>query len=144
MYSYKIKKEITINSPIENVYSALTDSDEIPKYYPLQSVESDWVEGNEILYKGEINGTPFTDFGVIEELTKPRIYRYRYWSDNHGTERTEQNHITIEYRLEAVSVGTKLTVTQANIKSKGMYEMMEGQVWDYLLNSFKTHMESRT
>lgn len=140
----KIKKEIIVNSPIANVFSALTDSDEIPKYFPLQSVESDWVKGNAVLYKGVINSVPFTDFGVIEELIKPRIYRYRYWSDNHGTARTEQNHLTIEYRLETVSEGTKLTVLHDNIKSKEMYDLMKNQVWGHLLNSLKTHMESST
>ncbi len=144
MNSFKIEKKIVINSPIETVFGALTDSNEIPKYYPLRSVESDWNEGNEVLYKGEVNGSPFTDFGTIEELSKPHIYRYRYWSDNHGTERTDQNHLTIEYRLLTAPEGTELTVTQSNIRSKEMFEMMNGQVWEYLLGSLKTYLESRT
>ena len=144
MNSFNIEKKIEINAPIEAVFDALTDSIEIVKYYPLSSVESAWSEGGEVLYKGEVNGAPFTDFGVIEELSKPHIYRYRYWSDNHGTDRTDENHLTIEYRLSTTPQGTEVTVAQSNIKSKEMYEMMEGQVWGYLLKSLKTHLESRT
>lgn len=144
METFTIKKEVIIDSPIEDVFSSLTNSGEIIKYFPLKSVESEWKEGKVVLYKGEVNDSPFTDYGVIEKLSPPSIYRYKYWSDNHGTERTEDNHLVIEYVLSLSSEGTSVHVTQSNIKSKELYEMMEGQVWDYLLGSFKQYMENRT
>lgn len=144
MKVFTIKKEVKINLPIEDVFFSLTNRDEIIKYYPLSSVESEWKEGEEVLYRGEVNGSPFTDYGVIEKLSPPSIYRYRYWSDNHGTERTEDNHLVIEYALSSSLEGTSVHVTQSNIKSKALYELMDGQVWDYLLGSFKQYMENRT
>ncbi len=75
----------------ERVFSALTSSVEIPQFYPLKSVESTWTVGGEVLYKGEVEGAPFTDYGVIEQLESPSVYRYRYWSDNHGTQRMAEN-----------------------------------------------------
>jgi len=131
-------------APVDDVFFALTNSEEITKYFPLNSVESEWKEGKEVKYKGEVNGSPFTDYGVIEVLSPPSIYRYRYWSDNHGTERTEDNHLVIEYVLTPFSEGTSVYVIQSNIKSKALYEMMEGQVWGYLLGSLKQYMENRT
>ena len=71
MDSFSIQKEILINAPIESVFSALTTSDAILSYFPLISVESDWVVGGEVLYHGEVNGVTFTDYGGIEELTVP-------------------------------------------------------------------------
>jgi uncharacterized protein YndB with AHSA1/START domain len=100
MKSFTINKEFVIGASIEKVFSALTSSEEIPKYYPLKSVESDWIVGSSILNKGEANGAPFTDFGVITEFSKPNVFSYEYWSDNHGTERNAANHITISYVLE--------------------------------------------
>jgi len=144
MDTFVVEKEIKINSPIEDVFSSLTDSEEIVKYFPIKSVKSEWEEGKEVIYKGEVNGIPFTDFGVIEKLSSPSIYRYRYWSDNHGSERTEENHLVIEYALSSSSEGTSVRVTQSNIKSKELYEMMENRVWDFLLDSFKQYLESRT
>lgn len=144
MKKFTIKKQIALKAPAERVFSALTNSQEIPKYFPLKSVESTWEVGSETLYKGEVNGVPFTDYGIIEKLTPPTEYRYRYWSDNHGTERTEENHLTINYNLEKSNEGTVLTVTQSNIKSPEMYELMNGQVWDYLLISFKEYIEANT
>ncbi len=142
MERFNIEKKVVINAPIGKVFDVLTNSNEIPKYYPLLSVESDWNEGGEVLYKGEVNGAPFTDFGVIEALSKPYLYRYRYWSDNHGTERTDENHLTIEYKLKDIPEGTEVSVVQLNIKSREMYELMDGQVWDYLLGSFKAYLEN--
>jgi uncharacterized protein YndB with AHSA1/START domain len=140
---FEIAKYIIISASRECVYSALTSSDEIPKYYPLKEVESTWQTGSEVLYKGEVNGASFTDFGVIEELVSPSIYTYRYWSDNHGTERLPENHITISYLLSENNESTKLAVFQSNIKSRELYELMDKQVWDYLLSSLKNYAETR-
>ena len=142
--TFTIEKQIRLEAPIESVFAALTSSEEIPKYFPLKSVDSTWEVGSEVLYKGEVNGVPFTDFGTIEKLTSPTEYRYRYWSDNHGTERTEENHLTISYTLEKSNKGTVLTARQSNIKSPEMYELMNDQVWNYLLNSLKEYIEANT
>jgi uncharacterized protein YndB with AHSA1/START domain len=140
---FEITKSININAPRECVYSALTSSEEVPKYFPLKEVESTWQTDSEVLYKGEVNGSPFTDFGVIEELLSPSIYTYRYWSDNHGTERLPENHITISYLLSENVEGTELVVVQSNIGSRELYELMDNQVWDYLLGSLKEYVETR-
>ena len=141
---FVIKKIIKISAPISSVFSALTTSNEILAYYPLKEVNSEWVLGSQVLYKGEVNGVPFTDFGVIEKIQSPNVYAYRYWSDNHGTQRTPENHLSISYSLSGSAEGTELTVTQSNIKSEKMYELMEGQVWDYLLGSIKVYVETHT
>ena len=141
---FEIIKVIKIRASRSRVFSALTSSDEIPIFYPLKKVDSKWEVGSDVLYKGEINGTSFTDFGVIERFESPKVYVYRYWSDNHGTERTPENHLTIGYALSECSDGTELTVTQSNIRSEELYELMETQVWDYLLGSLKEYLEVHT
>ncbi len=140
--TFTIEKQIELNAPIERVFTALTNSEEILKYFPLKSVESTWSVGSSVLYKGEVNGVPFTDFGIIEKLTSPTEYCYKYWSDNHGTARTEENYLTISYSLERSNERTVLTAKQSNIKSPEMYELMNDQVWSYLLNSFKEYIEA--
>ena len=144
MKVFTIEKEVELKAPIEKVFSSLTNSEEIPKFFPIKSVESTWKVGSEVLYMGEVNGNPFTDYVIIEKLSFPNIYQYRYWSDNHGTERTDENHLTITYSLEKWSEGTRLSVKQSNIKSPQMYELMNAQVWDFLLESFKKYVEART
>ncbi len=139
--TYTVKKEILIEASAESVFSALTNSVEIPLFYPLSSVESRWVEGSEVLYKGDVDGAAFIDYGIIEKLDSPRTFRYRYWSDNHGTERIAENYISMDYTLESMGGNTLLTLVQSNIQSVELYELMQSQVWDFLLGSLKEYLE---
>lgn len=141
---FEIEKIIEINAPKHRVFEALTSCREIPKYFPLKEVVSTWEVGSEVLYKGEVNGSPFTDHGTIETLEKPKFYSYRYWSDNHGTERTPENHLVISYSLSETPFGTELKLVQSNIRSEELYNLMETQVWDFLLESLKQHLEAHT
>ncbi len=144
MSTFTIKKEIFINAPPELVFDALTNADEIVKYFPLKEVVSEWEVGSEVFYKGEINNQEFTDYGVIEVLSRPNKYKYTYWSDNHGTERTPENYLSITYELSRNGDGTKLELEQGNLKSKEMFQMMDTVVWDSLLDNMKNHIESVT
>lgn len=141
---FEIEKVIQIGAPKALVFEALTSCSEIPKYYPLNEVVSTWEVGAEVLYKGEVNGSQFIDHGVIESLNKPSFYSYRYWSDNHGTERTSENHIVISYALAEIPEGTELKLVQSNIRSEELYNLMETQVWDFLLGSLKEYLEACT
>ncbi len=141
---FEIKKSVQIRASRERVFKALTTSDEIPKFFPLNEVTSAWEPGSEVLYKGEVGGTPFTDYGVIEELSSPSVYSYRYWSDNHGTKRIPQNYVVIRYSLAETPEGTELTLFQSNIRSKELYSLMETQVWDALLGALKNYVEAGT
>jgi len=141
MSSLNISKEIMIHASPAAVFDALTQSDQILRYFPLNEVISEWRQDTEILYKGEVNGVPFTDYGVIELLDRPNCYRYRYWSDNHGTERQPENHLTISYSLSTNANGTFLKLEQRNIPSETLFKFMDDVVWDYLLNELKNYLE---
>lgn len=131
-----------IDATPEAVFDALTTSEEIVKYYPLNQVISRWEIGDTVDYKGEVDGQAFTDYGVITQLQRPIVYSYRYWSDNHGTEKTLDNHLTINYKLTLINGATALCLVQDNIKSEAMYNLMNDVVWDMLLNGLKAHMEA--
>lgn len=118
---FEIEKIIKINAPKCKVFEALTSCCESPKYFPLKEVVTKWEFGSEVLYKGEVNGSPFTEHGTIETLEKQSFYSYRYWSDNHGTERTPENHLVISYSLSETPVGTELKLVQSNIRSEELY-----------------------
>ena len=144
MSEFIIKKEILIDAPPESVFDALTDSEKIVEYFPLREVNSKWKVGSEVHYKGEVDGSEFTDYGTIDELNRPLKYKYTYWSDNHGTERVPENHLSICYQLSREGSGTRLRVEQSNIKIKEMYDQMNSHVWAYLLERLKEYVESHT
>ncbi len=133
-----------MRAPRELVFDALTNSDAIVRFFPLSEVVSDWRVGGEVLYRGEVDGNYFTDFGIIEKLTRPHEYQYRYWSDNHGTERLDENYSTIHYRLLREKDGTVLKPEQRNLPSKALFDIMNELVWDSLLESLRAYVESDT
>lgn len=143
MNSFTIRKNIYIDAKPEAVFDALTSSVDIVRYFPLRNVTSEWKVGSEILLEGEVNGGAFRDYGLIQVLSRPNQFRYSYWSDNHGTERTPENHLTIDYRLSAKQKGTNLEMEQSNLKSEEMFRVMDA-VWDHLLSELAKYVENRT
>ena len=140
--NYTVKKTIAIAAPISEVFEALTDSDLIVQYYPLEEVVSNWKVGSEILAKGNIEGQSFADYGTIDSLVPNKEFQYTYWSTNHGTERTSENYLTICYTLSQIDKGTVLNLEQKNIKSEQMYNQML-EVWDFLLSNLKIFVEQK-
>lgn len=142
MNTFTIKKHVNIQATPEAVFDALTSSADIVRYFPLKQVTSEWKAGGEILLDGEVNGHAFRDHGLIEVLSRPHQFRYSYWSDNHGTERTPENYLTIDYRLSATDRGTRLEMEQSNLRSEDMFQVMK-TVWDHLLTSLASYVEQR-
>ena len=135
MKTFSIEKNLFINAPAKLVFAALTNSEKIVQYYPLQEVISDWQVGSEIICKGSANGENFIDYGKIDVLIPNEKFQYTYWSDNHGTKRSPENHLTICYSLVEVENGTTLKLEHQNLKSQAMYSQMLN-VWDFLLANF--------
>ncbi|MDH5633916.1 MAG: SRPBCC domain-containing protein [Gammaproteobacteria bacterium] len=142
MNSFSIHKTRHINASPEAVFDVLTSSEHIVRYFPLKQVTSSWHEGGEILLDGEVDGRAFRDHGVIEILSRPAQFKYRYWSDNHGTEQLPENCLVIDYRLAPEQHGTKLTLEQSNIKSGEQAQRMES-MWPHLLDSLAAYVENK-
>lgn len=140
METFSIKKTLFIGVSKSVLFETLTNSDKIVQYYPLEEVISDWKVGGEILCKGSNDGKIFVDYGTIESLVPNEKFQYTYWSTNHGTERTPENHLTICYTLSETDNGTILKLEHKNLKSESMYSEMLN-VWDFLLSNLKNFVE---
>lgn len=135
-----LQKEIQITAGPTLVFDAITDPNKIVGYYPVETVRSDRQVGGQIIFEGKIDEKPFTDYGVIEVFDRPREFKYRYWSDNHGTARLPENHMTIQYLLSGNEQGTRLILEHGNLLTEERQAMMTG-VWDYLLAQLKSYVE---
>jgi len=136
-----IIKRIEIASNRVAVFDALTNSSSIRSYFPIDDVISDWKVGSSIKFIGEQSGV---DEGVIDVLDYGFCFRYSYWNENHGSEKTSQNLVTIEYSMEGLEDDniTRLTLVQTNLPSDEYRENME-PIWDFLLAQLKTYVESK-
>ena len=143
MSKLSIRKAIRIKASAEAVFDALTSSDEIVQYFPLQRVTSSWQAGGSLLMEGVADGRAFADHGVIRELDRPATFAYTYWSDNHGTDNVSDKHVAIRYSLYPEGAVTRLEMTQSNLPSPEYRAVME-DAWTGLLESLKSHVESRS
>ena len=137
----ELHKNITINARPETVFRALTDPDRIPAYFPVDSVKLEARVGGLIELTGAVDGQAFTDYGNVECFDAPSRFAYRYWSTNHGTERTDSNHMTIEFEVESDGAcGSNLRLRHSNLLTDQRLEQMN-LVWDVLLGSLKGYVE---
>ncbi|WP_428686837.1 SRPBCC family protein [Roseibium sp.] len=136
-----LEKSVVIHAPRDAVFAALSDPAEITRHFPYDRVESEDVEGGLITFHGSIGGQAFTDFGRITRRREGAQFEYRYWSTNHGTERSEENELEIRYRLEQHGKATALFVTHSLIRNADYLAMMDG-AWDGLLLQLKTNLET--
>ena len=133
----QIQKTIRINAGVNRVFRALTSSGDMVKCFPLEKVESCWNPGDEIFFHGHQGGA---DHGIIDIIFPPCEFQYRYWSDSHGTEKKEENYITIDYTLVPDGGGTQLNMVQRNLPSEAVGFTQSG-IWDAMFKRLKTFLE---
>lgn len=135
-----VQKVIQINASPIAVFDAISDPNKIVQYYPVDAVRSDSRSGGQIIFEGKVDGHAFTDYGVIDIFVPPCEFGYSYWSDNHGTERLPENHMTIRYLLSGTEQGTRLILEHKNLLTEERRNMMTS-VWDFLLAQLKSYVE---
>lgn len=140
MNTLTINKKIQINASPLAVFDAITDPNKITGYYPIDSVRSEGVAGGSIIFSGKNDGQIFTDYGTIKSFNSPHEFSYTYWSDNHGTVRTPDNHMTIQYLLSGEKNITTLILKHENLLTDERRANMNN-VWDFLLNQLKAYVE---
>tara|TARA_B100001094_G_C18195716_1_gene810746 strand:- start:8865 stop:9302 length:438 start_codon:yes stop_codon:yes gene_type:complete len=138
-----IHKNIVIRARPEELFEALTSSDQIVQYYPVYKVESSWRVGEPVIYQGFFQDIDFVHNGYIEKLIFPYTYQYKYWSDYHGTENILDNYISISYIIKPIKNGSHLFIKQKNIPAGNFFNYMNKVGWDSLLRSLKKYIERK-
>lgn len=137
-----VTEEGWVKAPPASVFATLTTGNQLIKAFPLKSATIDPKVGGVVTLSGETEDGEFTDHGVVTAFEWPARFAYRYWSTNHGTDRTDANHMTIEYELLPDADGTLVRVRHDNLLPQERTEMME-KTWAYLLSALKSHVETR-
>ncbi len=72
--------EIEINAPVEKVWDALVNPAIIKQYMFGSDVTSDWQEGSTLTWKGEWQGKPYEDTGIIKKIVPEETLVYTHSS----------------------------------------------------------------
>lgn len=130
------KQSIELNASPSEVWNALTNPEEIKKYFFGTNAISDWKVGSPIVFKGEWEGKPYEDKGTIEELIPGEKLIYTYWSSFSGTEDIPENYAHVGYFLTPRGKGTLLEITQDSIDTEEKKNHSESN-WKAVLEKLK-------
>lgn len=129
-------EKIEINSSLERTWDAIVNPEKIKKYLFGTETICDWKIGSPIIFKGEWNGTKYTDKGTILEIVPMKKLKYDYWSSFSEFEDKPENYQFITFELEDKDGKTLLSVTQASIPNETTKEHASA-TWKSVLNQLK-------
>jgi uncharacterized protein YndB with AHSA1/START domain len=131
---------ITISAPISNVWDALVKPEMIRQYMFGTTAVSDWKEGSPIVWKGEWEGKPYEDKGVILKLKPERVLQYSHFSPLAGQSDVPENYHTVTIELSPEGTGTMLMLAQDNNSTEEDREHSE-KMWAMMLTGIKKVLE---
>ena len=131
---------ITIKAPASKVWNALVDPKAIQQYMFGTNAVSDWREGSPIVWKGEWQGKPYEDKGVILQLKPGWLLQYSHFSPLSGLPETPENYHTVTIELSDEGDRIRVSLSQDNNATDEQAEH-SSQNWMMMLNSLKKYLE---
>lgn len=134
------RASISIQASPAKVWDALINPAVIKQYMFGTEAVSDWKKGSTVVYRGEWEGEPYEDTGIILEIEPDKRIVMDYSSSFSGDTDNPQNHRVLTYLLEAQDGQTVLTVTQDNNPSEEA-AVESTQSWQSILQTIKKLLE---
>lgn len=134
--------ETDIDAPPANVWTALTDPEQIKKYMFGSKVETDWQVGSRIVWKGEYEGKAYEDKGEIVEVVTNKRLKVTHFSPLGGQPDVPENYHNLTYELDERAGKTHLSLSQdgnASAEEAGHSQKM----WLQMLDGLKDVVEGR-
>jgi uncharacterized protein YndB with AHSA1/START domain len=134
------RSSIEIAAPAETVWHALTTPEVLGELMFGSEIVTTWEVGSPILYRGTWEGKPFEDKGVIVEFDEPRRLRTTHFSPLGGAPDIPENYHELEYLIEPLHDGTRVTLSQNNNPTEGAAKHSDA-MWSGFLASLKKVVE---
>lgn len=131
---------LTFQASAEKVWEGLTTPEIIKQYFYGTNAISDWKVGSPLLFKGEWEGKPYEDKGIILQSIRPQLFQYSYLSSWSGLADLPENYATITYELSEANGKTILHVTQDGVASEEM-KIHSEENWKTVLTGLKKILE---
>jgi uncharacterized protein YndB with AHSA1/START domain len=146
----RIEKVITLDAPVSRVWRALTDFEEFGQWFrvaldgPFRAGE---VSTGKMTYPG-YEGWPWR--ATVERMEHETLFAFR-WHDHDeksGVDIAKQPTTRVEFRLEAIPDGTRLTITESGFSAIALprrLEVMRGnrEGWDIQAKNIAEHVARR-
>jgi uncharacterized protein YndB with AHSA1/START domain len=135
------KASLTIQAPADKVWNALVDPQAIRQYMFGANAVSDWREWSPIIWKGEWQGKPYEDKGVILQLRPGWMLQYSHFSPLSGLPETAENYHTVTIELAEEGDRVRVSLSQDHNATEEEVEQSR-QNWEMMLTSLKKFLEA--
>jgi uncharacterized protein YndB with AHSA1/START domain len=142
MRNHVARAAVEIDASPDEVWTALTEPEQIKEYMFGSQVETSWQPGTPIVWKGEYEGKQFEDKGEIVELEPARRLKVTHFSPLSGEEDVPENYHTVLYELEQDGQKTRVELTQDNNSNEDAAEHSKAN-WEKVLAGLKEVVEAR-
>ena len=112
------KSSIDINASSSEIWEALIRPEIAKEYFFGAEIETDWKEGNPIIFKGEYNGNKYEEKGIILHIEPNTRLQYSHWSHFDGLPDEPENYRTWTFDVTEKDGETSLTISEDNIPSE--------------------------
>jgi uncharacterized protein YndB with AHSA1/START domain len=134
------KAGTTINAPKDKVWKALVDPAAIKQFMFGTDMTTDWKIGSPIVWKGEWQGRPYEDKGVVKQIESGRKLQYTHFSPLSGLPDKPENYHTITIELSGQGEQTSVTLSQDNNATEEDRQHSE-ENWKTMLDGLKKYVE---
>lgn len=140
MTGYVATAETEISASPAEVWSALTDPEQIKQFMFGSQVRTDWRVGSPIVWAGVYEGRSYEDKGEILRVEPGRLLEVTHFSPLSGQPDVPENYHRLTYELEEHGSGTRVRLSQDNNASEAEADHSRG-MWEMLLSSLKEVVE---
>lgn len=137
---YLAEAAITINVPVKRVWHALITPGDIKHYMFGANAVSDWHVGSPIIWKGEWQGKPYEDRGVILQMIPEQRLQYSHYSPLSGLPNEPQYYHKVTIELTREGNATRVELTQ-DMNDTEEERLQSEQNWGMMLAAMKKYLE---
>ncbi len=129
-----------INAPLKAVWEALTNPEVVKLYFFGTQLDTSWMPGSPIAFRGAWEGVMYEDKGAVQTFEPQRRLSYTYWSAFSGKEDVPENYTLVSYEVLGHEGGCYVTVTQDGFDNLEQVEHSEKN-WMMVFNKLKALLE---
>ena len=104
----------SIDAGRHEVWQALVDRNALKAYMFGADVDSDWQEGSDIRWSGEMHGKRYEDKGTVLRAEPDSLLQYTHFSPMSGKPDVPANYHTVTIRLAGDDRHTEVSLSQDN------------------------------
>lgn len=115
----KIEKVIELNAPVARVWRALTNADEFGEWFQV-NLDGPFEPGRTSTGKMTFPGYEHYPWvATVEKMEHESLFSFRWhdFDEKSGVDVLQQATMLVEFRLEAIAGGTRLSITESGFSS---------------------------